>query len=60
MCTGHPKVLSVFRNQISKLHTTNSWDFLGLERDGEIPADSTWLKAKFGEGVIIGTLDFGN
>ncbi|KAG6775330.1 hypothetical protein POTOM_018774 [Populus tomentosa] len=55
----HPKVLSVFRNQISKLHTTNSWDFLGLERDGEIPADSTWLKAKFGEGVIIGTLDFG-
>nr|TKR79297.1 hypothetical protein D5086_0000273560 [Populus alba] len=55
----HPKVLSVFRNQISKLHTTNSWDFLGLERDGEIPADSMWPKAKFGEGVIIGTLDFG-
>ncbi|KAI9394217.1 hypothetical protein POPTR_005G067200v4 [Populus trichocarpa] len=55
----HPKVLSVFRNQISKLHTTNSWDFLGLERDGEISADSMWLKAKFGEGVIIGTLDFG-
>ncbi|KAG6767389.1 hypothetical protein POTOM_028593 [Populus tomentosa] len=55
----HPDVVSVSRNQISQLHTTNSWGFLGLERNGEIPADSMWLKARFGEDVIIGTLDSG-
>ncbi|KAG6768510.1 hypothetical protein POTOM_027431 [Populus tomentosa] len=55
----HPEVVSVSRNQISQLHTTNSWGFLGLERNGEIPADSMWLKARFGEDVIIGTLDTG-
>ncbi|KAL3584225.1 hypothetical protein D5086_015286 [Populus alba] len=55
----HPEVVSVSRNQISQLHTTNSWGFLGLERNGEIPADSMWLKARFGEDVIIGTLDSG-
>ncbi|KAL9340328.1 hypothetical protein Peur_066547 [Populus x canadensis] len=55
----HPEVISVSRNQISQLHTTNSWGFLGLERNGEIPADSMWLKARFGEDVIIGTLDTG-
>ncbi|XP_011022895.1 PREDICTED: subtilisin-like protease SBT5.3 isoform X2 [Populus euphratica] len=55
----HPEVVSVSRNQISQLHTTNSWGFLGLERNGEIPPDSMWLKARFGEDVIIGTLDTG-
>ncbi|KAI9391548.1 hypothetical protein POPTR_007G102250v4 [Populus trichocarpa] len=55
----HPEVVSVSRNQISQLHTTNSWGFLGLERNGEIPANSMWLKARFGEDVIIGTLDSG-
>ncbi|KAL3652804.1 hypothetical protein CASFOL_002485 [Castilleja foliolosa] len=53
----HPKVVSVFLNQRKKLHTTRSWNFLGLENKGQIPADSMWKKARFGEDVIIGNLD---
>ena len=56
---GHPDVISVFSNKARKLHTTHSWSFLGLERDGFVPADSLWTKAKFGKDVIIGTLDTG-
>ncbi|XP_058112938.1 subtilisin-like protease SBT5.3 [Magnolia sinica] len=55
----HPKVISVFLNQGMKLHTTRSWNFLGLERDGVIPAKSIWRKARFGEDAIIGNLDSG-
>ena len=56
----HPGVVSVFLNQKNELHTTRSWEFLGLERNGNIPADSIWAKANFGEDIIIGTLDTGN
>ncbi|KAG0449045.1 hypothetical protein HPP92_027528 [Vanilla planifolia] len=35
--SNSPKVISVFENKRHKLHTTRSWQFLGLERDGEIP-----------------------
>lgn len=55
----HPKVLSVFENSGRKLHTTRSWDFMGLEHNGVIPSSSIWKKARFGEGVIIGNLDTG-
>ncbi|KAI9079122.1 hypothetical protein K1719_038961 [Acacia pycnantha] len=56
----HPRVLSVFLNRGRKLHTTRSWDFLGLEqRNGVIPSNSLWNKARFGEGVIIANLDTG-
>ncbi|EEF31756.1 Xylem serine proteinase 1 precursor, putative [Ricinus communis] len=55
----HPDVVSVFLNKARKLHTTHSWSFLGLERDGLIPVDSLWIKARFGEDVIIGNLDTG-
>ncbi|WJZ96090.1 hypothetical protein VitviT2T_014811 [Vitis vinifera] len=54
-----PGVVSVFLNQKNELHTTRSWEFLGLERNGEIPADSIWTKGKFGEDIIIGNLDTG-
>ncbi|CBI38462.3 unnamed protein product, partial [Vitis vinifera] len=54
-----PGVLSVFLNQKNELHTTRSWEFLGLERNGEIPANSIWVKARFGEEIIIGNLDTG-
>lgn len=57
--TGHPKVLSVFMNRGRKLHTTRSWDFMGLEHNGVIPSNSIWNKARFGEDVIIGNLDTG-
>ncbi|XP_047159476.1 subtilisin-like protease SBT5.3 [Vigna umbellata] len=55
----HPKVLSVFENRGRKLHTTRSWEFMGLEHKGMIPSGSIWKKARFGEGVIIGNLDTG-
>ncbi|XP_028780771.1 subtilisin-like protease SBT5.4 [Neltuma alba] len=55
----HPRVLSVFMNRGRKLHTTRSWDFLGLEQNGVIPSSSLWNKARFGEDVIIANLDTG-
>ncbi|WOK99953.1 subtilisin-like protease SBT5.3 [Canna indica] len=54
-----PGVLSVFPNRGYKLHTTHSWGFLGLERDGRVPMGSLWTKARFGEDTIIGNLDTG-
>ncbi|KAL9346669.1 hypothetical protein Peur_061522 [Populus x canadensis] len=57
--SNRPEVVSVFPNEVNQLHTTRSWEFLGLERNGHIPADSIWLKARFGEDVIIGNLDTG-
>ncbi|KAL3753123.1 hypothetical protein ACJRO7_000509 [Eucalyptus globulus] len=55
----HPRVVSVFLNQGKKLHTTRSWEFLGLEQNGVIPSESIWKKARFGEDSIIGNLDSG-
>lgn len=52
--------MSVFLNQGRKLHTTHSWDFMLLEKDGVIHPSSLWKKARFGEDTIIGNLDTGN
>jgi hypothetical protein len=42
-----------------ELHTTRSWEFLGLEGNGIVPKDSIWEKARYGEDIIIGNLDTG-
>ncbi|PKA67029.1 Subtilisin-like protease [Apostasia shenzhenica] len=55
----YPEVVSIFPNRGHKLHTTRSWQFLGLEEDGKVPMESLWTKARFGEDVIIGNLDTG-
>ncbi|XP_047340633.1 subtilisin-like protease SBT5.3 [Impatiens glandulifera] len=55
----HSDVVSVFENRGKKLHTTRSWDFLGLEENGIVRSSSIWKKAKFGEDTIIGNLDTG-
>ncbi|KAL3736560.1 hypothetical protein ACJRO7_025495 [Eucalyptus globulus] len=55
----HPNVLSVFLSKGRKLHTTRSWQFLGLESDGVIHKSSILSKARFGEETIIGNLDTG-
>lgn len=56
----HSGVISVFENRGHELHTTRSWKFMGLERDGgQIPKMSIWSKARFGEDTIIGNLDTG-
>nr|XP_017224715.1 PREDICTED: subtilisin-like protease SBT5.4 isoform X2 [Daucus carota subsp. sativus] len=55
----HPNVVSVFLDQGRNLHTTHSWDFLLLEKDGVIRSSSLWEKARFGEDTIIANLDTG-
>ncbi|KAJ4725408.1 Subtilisin-like protease [Melia azedarach] len=59
MLGKNPNVVSVFLNKGRKLHTTRSWDFLGLEKNNVIPSNSAWKTARFGEDTIIGTLDTG-
>jgi hypothetical protein len=57
---GHPRVVSVFPNRGHRLHTTRSWEFLGMEEEGgRVRPGSLWAKARFGEGVVIGNLDTG-
>lgn len=53
-----PGVVSVFPNTRRSLHTTHSWDFMGLlgEETMEIPGYST----KNQVNVIIGFIDTGN
>ncbi|KAK1259308.1 hypothetical protein QJS04_geneDACA001439 [Acorus gramineus] len=55
--TKMPGVVSVFPNLKRGLHTTHSWDFMGLSSDEsmEIPGFST----KNQENVIIGFIDTG-
>ncbi|TKW33702.1 hypothetical protein SEVIR_2G257300v4 [Setaria viridis] len=56
----HPRVVSVFPNRGHRLHTTRSWEFLGMEEEGgRVRPGSIWAKARFGEGVVIGNLDTG-
>jgi hypothetical protein len=52
-------VVSVFLSKEYKLHTTRSWEFLGLEKDGGISLDSAWWMARFGEDTIMANLDSG-
>ncbi|XP_058734006.1 subtilisin-like protease SBT5.3 [Vicia villosa] len=54
----NPNVVSIFLNKRYELHTTRSWNFLGLERDGGFTNDSVWKKS-LGEDIIIGNLDHG-
>ncbi|XP_020202601.1 subtilisin-like protease Glyma18g48580 [Cajanus cajan] len=54
-----PNVISVFLSKEYKMHTTRSWDFLGVEKYGGIPAESAWLKGNFGENTIIANFDSG-
>ncbi|KAK1581434.1 hypothetical protein Q3G72_006001 [Acer saccharum] len=53
----HPDTVSIFENKLLQLHTTRSWEFLGLEKGGDVPLESLWKKANFGEGIIIGNID---
>lgn len=49
-------VVSVFESKMNKLHTTHSWDFLGLDsayKSNHIAQDST-------SNIIVGVIDSGN
>ncbi|KAL3695422.1 hypothetical protein R1sor_009498 [Riccia sorocarpa] len=53
-------VVSVIPNRKHHLHTTRSWEFLGLEDvNGNVPKESLWAKSNYGKDVIIGVLDTG-
>ena len=52
----NPNVVSVFLSKKHKLHTTRSWEFLGLHRSGK---NSAWQEGSFGENTIIANIDTG-
>ncbi|XP_050871297.1 subtilisin-like protease SBT5.4 isoform X7 [Lathyrus oleraceus] len=54
----HPNVVSMFLSKRYELHTTRSWNFLGLETDRGFANVSVWKKS-LGEDIIIGNLDTG-
>lgn len=52
-------VVSVFECQARTLHTTRSWNFLGMEKHEGIPLNSIWNAARFGDDTIIANFDSG-
>ncbi|XP_019464295.1 PREDICTED: subtilisin-like protease SBT3.9 isoform X1 [Lupinus angustifolius] len=51
-----PEVVSVIRNRIHKLHTTRSWDFIGIHHSS---SKTSYTENNLGEGTIIGVIDTG-
>ncbi|XP_068658137.1 subtilisin-like serine-protease S [Aristolochia californica] len=47
-------VISVFESKTSRIHTTHSWDFLGLSAESQLP-----LTDYFQSDVIVGSIDTG-
>ncbi|XP_016564227.2 subtilisin-like protease SBT3.4 [Capsicum annuum] len=52
-----PDVVHVIPNHLYKLHTTRSWDYLGLSTSS--PPTNLLQEANMGDGIIIGVLDSG-
>lgn len=52
-CSGMDGVLSVFPNRYHKLHTTKSWDFIGLPQTAR-------RNVKRESNIIVGLLDTGS
>ncbi|KAG0461754.1 hypothetical protein HPP92_020230 [Vanilla planifolia] len=53
-----PEVVSVRRSRMHRVHTTRSWDFLGLTKSN--PPSGLLKDANYGDGVIVGVVDTGN
>lgn len=51
-----PGVVSVIPNGIHKLHTTRSWDFIGIHHS---TSETALSNTNLGEGAIIGVIDTG-
>ncbi|KAJ6714186.1 SUBTILISIN-LIKE PROTEASE SBT3.18 [Salix viminalis] len=49
-------VISVFRSRVLKLHTTRSWDFIGLTL---YSSEVTPLQLTYGDDVVVGVFDTG-
>ncbi|CAN6448204.1 unnamed protein product [Victoria cruziana] len=56
---GHPSVVTVFPNKGYNLHTTHSWEFMGLEDGCQALPDSIWEQTDYGEDIIIANIDTG-
>uniref|UniRef100_M8C2J3 Subtilisin-like protease n=1 Tax=Aegilops tauschii TaxID=37682 RepID=M8C2J3_AEGTA len=54
-----PEVVTVKPNIFHKMHTTRSWDFLGLEYNQPPQQPGLLERAKYGEDVIVGVIDSG-
>ncbi|KAI3747039.1 hypothetical protein L6452_09482 [Arctium lappa] len=52
------RVISVFKSQILLLHTTRSWDFMGLNLE-PTANQATPLQLTHGDGTIVGLFDTG-
>ncbi|XP_062213838.1 subtilisin-like protease SBT3.18 [Phragmites australis] len=52
------EVISVFRSRMLQVHTTRSWDFMGLSLHTQMEKSSQ-MHLKFGGDVIVGVLDTG-
>lgn len=52
-CSGMDGVLSVFPNRYHKLHTTKSWEFIGLPQTAR-------RNVKRESNIIVGLLDTGS
>ncbi|OEL29669.1 Subtilisin-like protease SBT5.3 [Dichanthelium oligosanthes] len=52
-----PGVVKVIPGTLRQLHTTHSWDFLGLAENGQ--QTTAWSSAKLGADTIIGNIDTG-
>ncbi|KAL1555928.1 subtilisin-like protease SBT5.6 [Salvia divinorum] len=56
-------VISVFRSQPARLHTTRSWDFINLlEANGDASkanGEELLKKAEYGQNVTVGVIDTG-
>lgn len=55
--TEFPGVVSVIPNHIHKLHTTRSWDFIGIHHSC---SRAGFNESNLGEGTIIGVIDSGS
>jgi len=56
-----PEVISVNLNTYHQVHTTQSWDFLGLHYNNNQQQQPGLLeRAKYGQDVIIGVVDSGS
>nr|CAD1826634.1 unnamed protein product [Ananas comosus var. bracteatus] len=49
-------VISVFPNRGHRLHTTRSWDFLGLERNGRVPSTPFGARPILEKMLLLETL----
>lgn len=55
---GMEQVISVFKSQVLRLHTTRTWNFMGLNLD-PTAGQATPLQLTYGDDTIVGLFDTG-